>query len=74
MDQNQLLSLNMNVSTLVFVATSMMAMGFSLTITPLCNARLVVLALLADFIRVPTIATLTPHFLPLRMGLETREG
>ena len=46
MDLNQLLSLIMNLSTLVFVVTSMLAMGLSLSVSqiiaPLCNARLVI--------------------------------
>jgi BASS family bile acid:Na+ symporter len=47
MDLNQLLSLIMNLSTLVFVVTSMLAMGLSLSVSqiiaPLRNARLVIL-------------------------------
>jgi BASS family bile acid:Na+ symporter len=47
-------------SGLIFVVTSMLAMGMSLTIAqiiePLRNARLVVLALLANFVLVPALA------------------
>lgn len=48
------------VSTLVFVLSSMLAMGLSLTIpqiiAPLKNARLVILALAANFVAVPLLA------------------
>jgi predicted Na+-dependent transporter len=47
-------------SGLLFVVTSMLAMGMSLTIAqiiePLRNARLVILALLANFVLVPALA------------------
>ena len=55
-----LLSLIMNLSTLVFVVTSMLAMGLSLTLAeigaPLRNARLVIVALAANFVLVPLVA------------------
>jgi BASS family bile acid:Na+ symporter len=48
------------VSLLVFVISSMLAMGFSLTvesiITPLKNVRLVLLALIVNFVAVPIVA------------------
>lgn len=48
------------VSMLVFVVSSMLAMGFSLTmrsiVTPLKNVRLVALALAVNFIAVPIVA------------------
>jgi predicted Na+-dependent transporter len=48
------------VSTLVFVVTSMIAMGLSLTVRQvldsLSNGRLVVLALLVNFVAVPAVA------------------
>ena len=48
MDLNQWLSLIMNLSTLVFVVTSMLVMGLSLSVAqimaPLRNARLVILS------------------------------
>ena len=51
-----------NVSVLVFVVSSMLAMGLSLTvkqiIDPLRNVRLVLLALLANFVLVPLAAYL----------------
>jgi predicted Na+-dependent transporter len=47
-------------SGLIFVVTSMVAMGLSLTvpqiIAPLRNVRLVILALLANFVLIPLIA------------------
>jgi len=73
-DVNQLSSLIMNLSTLVFVVTSMLAMGLSLTVAqimaPLRNARLVVLALLANFVLVPLVAYLIGLVLPLSDGLK----
>jgi BASS family bile acid:Na+ symporter len=48
------------VSVLVFVISSMLAMGFSLTmkaiIAPLKNLRLVLIALAVSFIAVPAVA------------------
>ncbi len=50
----------LGVSLLLFVITSMLAMGFSLTmaqiLAPLKNARLVTLAILANFVIVPLVA------------------
>jgi predicted Na+-dependent transporter len=64
-------------SVLVFVIGSMMSMGLSLTmkqiVEPLKNARLVILALVANFILVPILAYLITLVLPLdeplRIGL-----
>lgn len=74
MDVNQLSSLIMNLSTLVFVVTSMLAMGLSLTVAqimaPLRNARLVILALLANFVLVPLVAYLISLIIPLSDGLK----
>ena len=73
MDLNQLLLLIMNLSTLVFVVTSMLAMGLSLTVAqimaPLANTRLVLLALLANFVLVPLMAYLISLVIPLSDGL-----
>jgi predicted Na+-dependent transporter len=73
MDLNQLLSLIMNLSTLIFVVTSMLAMGLSLTVAqilaPLRNTRLVLLALLANFVLVPLVAYLINLVIPLSDGL-----
>jgi predicted Na+-dependent transporter len=71
---NQLLLLVMNLSTLVFVVTSMLAMGLSLTLAeigaPLRNARLVILALAANFVLVPIVAYLITFVLPLSEGFK----
>ena len=59
---------------LVFIVTSMMGMGFSLTIqqiiAPLKNTRLVLMSLLANFILVPILVLLIVQFLPLSEGLK----
>jgi predicted Na+-dependent transporter len=74
MDLPQLLSIIMNLSTLVFVVTSMLAMGLSLTVAqimaPLRNTRLVLLALLANFVLVPLMAYLITALFPLSDGLK----
>jgi predicted Na+-dependent transporter len=62
---------------LVFVVTSMVGMGLSLTVAqimaPLRNARLMLLALLANFVLVPLVVYLITLFIPLaeplRIGL-----
>ena len=54
------LAVIVQVSLLVFVVSSMLAMGFSLTveaiITPLKNLRLVLFALAVNFVAVPIVA------------------
>jgi len=59
---------------LVFIVTSMMGMGFSLTIqqiiAPLKNTRLVLMSLLANFILVPILVLLIVRVLPLSEGLK----
>ena len=74
MDLYQFLSLIMNLSILVFVVTSMLVMGLSLTITqimaPLRNTRLVILALAVNFILVPAAAYLITAIFPLSDGLK----
>jgi BASS family bile acid:Na+ symporter len=74
MDLNQLLSLIMNLSTLVFVVTSMLAMGLSLTLAeigaPLRSASLVILALAANFVLVPIVAYLITTIFTLSDGLK----
>jgi predicted Na+-dependent transporter len=61
-----------NLSLLVFVICSMLAMGLSLTIpeimTPLKNTRLVVKSLLASFVLVPLFAFLLTWMLPISEG------
>lgn len=60
-------------SGLLFVVTSMLAMGLSLTIPmiiePLKNVRLVALALLANFVLVPLLAYLILLIIPLEQSL-----
>jgi BASS family bile acid:Na+ symporter len=60
-------------SGVLFVVTSMLAMGLSLTIPmiiePLKNVRLVVLALLANFVLVPLLAYLILLVIPLEQSL-----
>lgn len=61
-------------SGLLFVVSSMLAMGLSLTtsmiLEPLRNLRLVVLALLANFVLVPLLAYLIAALIPLEESLE----
>jgi BASS family bile acid:Na+ symporter len=63
-----------NVFTLAFVVTSMLAMGLSLTvpqiIAPLRNARLVLLALAANFVIVPFVGFLLSRIVPLEQDLQ----
>src|SRR5512147_2980927 len=67
-------SILMNLSTLVFVVTSMLAMGLSLTVAqivaPLRNPRLVLAALAANFILAPALAYAIGRLLPLSDGLQ----
>ena len=71
----EILEVIMMLSVLVFVITSMLAMGLSLTvaqiIAPLRNARLVILALVANFVVVPIVAYLILLVIPLEQGLAT---
>jgi len=59
---------------LVFIVTSMLGMGFSLTvpqiIAPLKNTRLLVLSLVANFVIVPILVLLIVQVLPLSEGLQ----
>jgi len=61
-------------SGLLFIVTSMLAMGMSLTIPmivqPLTNVRLVVLALLANFVLVPLLAYVIKAIIPLEQSLQ----
>ena len=61
-------------SGLLFVVASMLAMGMSLTIpqimAPLRNVRLVVLALLANFVVVPLLAFLIIRLIPMDQSLQ----
>lgn len=66
---NDILETLAQLSVLVFVISSMLSMGLSLTINqivePLKNARLVILALVANFVLVPLVAYLLAFVLPL---------
>jgi predicted Na+-dependent transporter len=61
-------------SGLLFVVTSMLGMGLSLTVAqimqPLKNARLVILALLANFVLVPLLAYAITKVIPLEQSLQ----
>ena len=61
------------IAGVLFVVTSMLAMGLSLTvpmiIQPLKNVKLVVLALLANFVLVPLLAYLIILIVPLEQSL-----
>jgi predicted Na+-dependent transporter len=61
------------VSGLLFIISSMLAMGMSLTMAqilqPLRNARLVILALLANFVLVPLLAYVISLVIPLEQSL-----
>ena len=63
------------ISALVFILTSMLAMGLSLTVKqildPLRDIKVVLLALLANFVLVPALAYLITVVIPLDDGLAT---
>jgi len=69
----EVLSAILQISLLVFVVSSMLAMGLSLTVSqiiaPLRNARLVVVALVLNFIAVPLLAVGIDALLSLDEGL-----
>ena len=68
----QILNVIVQLSALVFVVASMLAMGLSLTIPqiiePLKDVKLLVMALIANFVVVPIIAVLLVKFMPLIFG------
>lgn len=70
---SDILAVIMQLSVLVFVISSMLAMGLSLTIPqiiqPLKNTRLVILALAANFVLVPILAYIILLIIPLEQGL-----
>ena len=74
MTLNDFFSTIAGISGLLFVVTSMLAMGMSLTIAqilqPLKNARLVILALLANFVLVPLLAFAITLVIPLEQSLQ----
>lgn len=71
--EGEILSVILKVSLLVFVVSSMLAMGLSLTVgqivEPLRSARLVVIALAANFVAVPLIGWGIAELLSLSEGL-----
>jgi BASS family bile acid:Na+ symporter len=72
--EGEILTVILNVAVLAFVVTSMLAMGFSLTIPqivePLTNVRLLLLALAANFVLVPLVGWGLTEILDLREGYE----
>jgi BASS family bile acid:Na+ symporter len=72
---SEVLQVIMQLSVMVFVITSMLAMGLNLTLkqiaASLSNARLVILALVANFVLVPILAYLIVLVIPLDEGLAT---
>ena len=62
-------------SIFTFILTSMLAMGMSLTVkqivAPLRNVKVVLLALLANFVLVPALAYVLTLVIPLDEGLAT---
>lgn len=75
MSLNELFTALAQIAGLLFVVTSMLAMGMSLTMAqilqPLKNLRLVALALLANFVLVPLLAYAITLVLPLEQSLQT---
>jgi BASS family bile acid:Na+ symporter len=72
---SEIITVLANLSAFTFIITSMLAMGLSLTIKqivdPLRNVRVVILALLANFVLVPALAYLITVVIPLDDGLAT---
>lgn len=72
---SEIITIIAQISALTFILTSMLAMGLSLTvkqiIDPLRNVRVVLLALLANFVLVPALAYLITIVIPLDDGLAT---
>ena len=72
---SEILAVIAQLAAFTFIITSMLAMGLSLTmkqiIDPLRNVRVVILALLANFILVPALAFLITVLIPLDDGLAT---
>lgn len=74
MTLNEFFTAVAQLSGLLFVVTSMLAMGMSPTmpqiIEPLKNVRLVILALLANFVLVPLLAYGILLLIPLEQSLQ----
>jgi predicted Na+-dependent transporter len=64
-----------SLSGLLFIVASMLAMGMSLTVAqilqPLRNVRLVIVALLGNFVLVPLLAFIINRVIPLEQSLQT---
>jgi predicted Na+-dependent transporter len=74
MTLNDFFSAIAGISGLLFVVTSMLAMSLSLSLQqmtqPLKNTRLVILALLANFLLVPLLAYVITKVIPLDQSLQ----
>ncbi len=74
MTMNEFFQTLAGLSGVLFVITSMLAMGMSLStaqiLQPLKNARLVILALLANFVLVPLLAYAIILLIPLEQSLQ----
>ena len=74
MTLNEFLSAFAGISGLLFVVTSMLAMSLSLSVQqmtqPLKNVRLVIMALLANFVLVPLLAFVITKVIPLDQSLQ----
>jgi BASS family bile acid:Na+ symporter len=74
MTLNDFFSAIAGISGLLFVVTSMLAMSLSLSLQqmtqPLKNVRLVILALLANFVLVPLLAYVITKVIPLEQSLQ----
>jgi BASS family bile acid:Na+ symporter len=74
MTLNEFFSAIAGISGMLFVVTSMLAMSLSLSVQqmtqPLKNARLVFLALLANFVLVPLLAYVITKVIPLDQSLQ----
>src|SRR5512139_3493641 len=74
MTANELFTALAQIAGLLFIVTSMLGMGMSLTMAqilqPLKNGRLVALALLANFVLVPLLAYIITLVIPLDQSLQ----
>ena len=74
MTANEFFTMIAQISGLLGIVCSMLAMGLGLTVAqiiqPLKNARLVILALLANFVLVPLLAYVITLIIPLEESLK----
>jgi predicted Na+-dependent transporter len=74
MTLQDLVTVTAQIAGLLFIVTSMLGMGMSLTVqqilAPLKNVRLVVLALLANFVLVPLLALIITRIIPMDQSLQ----